>query len=118
MKSSPLLTSRRELLVAGTGAAALGLSSLAKAEAPASKVSIVRCRDYKDFSGAAVDGLQPDRRDRDACQGKDGCHQTEPDRQSEELPADARPALPHRWGNRRQNRSSACEGRGKARSPD
>ncbi len=51
MKSSPLLTSRRELLAAGTGAAALGLSSLAKAEVPASKVSIVRCRDYKDFRG-------------------------------------------------------------------
>lgn len=51
MKSSPLSTSRRELLVAATGAAALGLPSLARAEAPASKVSIVRCRDYKDFSG-------------------------------------------------------------------
>jgi len=43
--------SRRDLLTAGTGAvAALGLPLRAAVQAPASRVAIVRCRDYGDFS--------------------------------------------------------------------
>src|SRR5947209_1123253 len=42
---------RRDLLAAGaTSAAALAVPGLLKADAPASRVAIVRCRDYKDFS--------------------------------------------------------------------
>jgi uncharacterized protein (DUF362 family) len=42
---------RRELLATGAGAvAALSLPAIGKASAPASPVSIVRCRNYRDFS--------------------------------------------------------------------
>jgi uncharacterized protein (DUF362 family) len=42
---------RRDLLATGAGAvAALSLPAISKASAPASPVSIVRCRDYRDFS--------------------------------------------------------------------
>ena len=44
--------SRRDLLAAGTGAmAALSLPARGAVNAPASPVAIVRCRDYRDFSG-------------------------------------------------------------------
>ena len=44
--------SRRDLLAAGTTvAAALALPEPAKSDAPASKVAIVRCRDYASFRG-------------------------------------------------------------------
>jgi uncharacterized protein (DUF362 family) len=42
------ILTRRAMLV--TGATALALPTLSKASAPASPVSIVRCRDYRDFS--------------------------------------------------------------------
>jgi uncharacterized protein (DUF362 family) len=42
---------RRDLLTAGAGAvAAFSLPAISKASAPASPVSIVRCRDYRNFS--------------------------------------------------------------------
>lgn len=46
------LTRRDVLVTTGTAAfAALGVQKLVKANAPASRVAIVRCRSYKDFSG-------------------------------------------------------------------
>src|SRR5690348_1485870 len=49
---------RRDLLAAGaTSAAALVLPGVLKASAPATKVAIVRCRDYKDFSAKLATGF-------------------------------------------------------------
>ncbi|MBV8808122.1 MAG: DUF362 domain-containing protein [Acidobacteriaceae bacterium] len=51
MKPDCSVLSRRDLLAAGaTSAAALALPGLLRAEPPASRVAIVRCRDYNDFS--------------------------------------------------------------------
>jgi uncharacterized protein (DUF362 family) len=48
---SPSALTRRDFVAAGTTAvAALGLPVLSKASAPASKVAIVRCRAYSDYS--------------------------------------------------------------------
>jgi uncharacterized protein (DUF362 family) len=54
MKQAVSLSSltRRDVLAAGTSAVAtFGLPVLTKASTPSSKVAIVRCRDYHDFSG-------------------------------------------------------------------
>ena len=49
---------RRDLLAAGaTTAAALALPGVLSASAPASRVAIVRCRDYKDFSAKLATGF-------------------------------------------------------------
>ncbi len=51
MKRGCSALTRRDLLAAGASSAAvLSLPGLLKAEAPASRVAIVRCRDYKDFT--------------------------------------------------------------------
>jgi uncharacterized protein (DUF362 family) len=49
---------RRDVLAAGTAAAAaFGLPLLSKASTQTGKVSIVRCRDYRDFSGQLTKGF-------------------------------------------------------------
>ncbi len=58
MKRDCSALTRRDLLAAGAStAAALALPNLLKAEAPATKVGIVRCRDYKDFSAKLATGF-------------------------------------------------------------
>jgi uncharacterized protein (DUF362 family) len=58
MKRDCSALTRRDLLAAGAStAAALALPNLLKAEAPAAKVAIVRCRDYKDFSAKLATGF-------------------------------------------------------------
>ena len=57
---------RREML-ATTGAATLGalvMPKLMKAEAPASQVAIVRCRDYAQYATATLERVRSDRRPR------------------------------------------------------
>ena len=82
---------RREML-ATTGAATLGalvMPKLMRAEAPASQVAIVRCRDYAQYGqqlSSAFDqigGLEK------LVRGKDRWTQAQSHRESEELAADA-----------------------------
>src|SRR5690349_727652 len=62
MKATNVLNqpTRRDVLTAGTAAiAAVGLPSFARAEAPATKVAIVRCRSYQDdFAGKLSSAFQ------------------------------------------------------------